>query len=252
MTTKQELAKLEEMKKRMAEMAKRDASAEAATASSPFISLRSGIMTLNGNQLANNEIDCVILTAPIERQYYEGRFDPENPRPPVCFALGTDPRNIIPSPGSEHQQHETCKGCPKDEWGSSEISAKGKACKETRRLILLPADAIESADAVKTSDIACLRPPVTSVKNFSTYTQTVAAAHGVPLFGVLTKIKVVPDAKSQFKTAFSVLSPITDTSILAALMERSAHELEVALASVNDASPPEDEQVEPVVASDKY
>ena len=251
MTAKTELAKLEEMKRQLAEMAKRDASAEAATASSPFISLRNGIMTFNGQQLANNEIDCVILAAPIERQYYSGRFDPDNPRPPVCFALSRDPRDMVPSPASEDQQHQTCKGCPMDEWGSSEVSTKGKACKETRRLILLPVDAIESADSVKTSDIACLRPPVTSVKAFSTYTQTVAAAHSTPLFGVVTKIKVVPDAKTQFKLSFRAVNPV-NLEVMTALMERADHELAVALASVNDATPAEEQESEPVVASDKY
>jgi hypothetical protein len=136
-----------------------------------------------------------------------------------------------PNASSPAPQHATCEGCPKNEWGSSLSGGKGKACRETRRLLLIPADALTSAEAVKTAEVAALRPPVTSLKNYATYVQTVAPTLRRPLLAVISEVAVVPDPKTQFKVTFSMVKAIDDQDVVAALISRSKEEIEKAIAS---------------------
>jgi hypothetical protein len=144
---------------------------------------------------------------------------------------------MAPSPASPAVQHSTCEGCPKNEWGSAPSGGKGKACRETRRLLLIPADSIGSVDAVKAAEVAALRPPVTSLKNYATYAQTLAATLKRPPLGVVSEVSVAPDAKTQFKVVFNMVKAIEDTAVIGALIERAKAEVQKAIESagaIND------------------
>jgi hypothetical protein len=158
---------------------------------------------------------------------------------------------MTPNAAAPQPQHSSCEGCPKNEWGSSPTGGKGKACRETRRLLIIPADAVTSAESVKAAEIAALRPPVTSLKNYATYVQTVAASLRRPPLAVISEIAVVPDAKTQFKVTFNMLKAIDDPDIINALVVRSREEVEKAIASagvVDDSAP----QVEATTESSRF
>ena len=144
-----------------------------------------------------------------------------------------------------------CAGCPKDQWGSATNGGKGKACAEKRRLLVMTADSAVSVDAVNGGEVAALRTPVTSVRGFATYLQKIASTTRRPLSAVVTKISLVPDAKTQFKLNFDFVRTIDDMDVIKALVARSEKELEAAIATAGadeDAAP---EQA-PVEKSGKY
>jgi hypothetical protein len=125
----------------------------------------------------------------------------------------------------------TCEGCPKNEWGSAAGGGKGKACRETRRILMLVPEQAETVDAVATAEVAALRPPVTSLKAFATYLQTIATMIRRPLAGVVTKVSLVPDPRNQFRVQFDFVRKIDDLGVVKALIERGNAEVEKSIAS---------------------
>ena len=236
----------------LAALATESVKAEQASLQTTFLSTKGGTLTYRGDPVANNKLACVILTGPIERLYYSSRYDPTKIVPPDCFAIGTSATEMAPAASAPKPQHSKCDGCPMNEWGSSPTGGKGKACRETRRLLLVPADAISTPDAVKSAEVAALRPPVTSLKNYANYVQTIAATLKRPPLAVISEISVAPDAKTQFKVNFSMVKPIDDTGVIQALIERSKEELEKAVESAGMIAEGDHTQEVAVADSGKY
>ena len=214
-TYESELAKLAEM----------SVKAEKNSAGISFITTSGGTMKYRDNPISGNSLEVVVLASPVERLYYTSRFDPTNSAPPVCFALGSTLTGLKPSHLSETVQSELCESCPKNQWGSATNGGKGKACSEKRRLFLMTSDSISTVDSVGIAEVAALRIPVTSVKGFATYVQTVASTVKRPLAGVVTKVSLVPDPKTQFKIQFTFVKAIEDIEIIKALITRGEREM---------------------------
>lgn len=198
-----------------------------------MISTRNGRMSLQGMPIPGDQIEAVILCSPIERLFYLEKFDGAALVPPDCSAMASLASELKPHASSLHPQNIDCESCPQNVWGSAGEGRKGKACRETRRILFLTSDAVkENGDPGPTPAYA-IRPPVTSLSNFSTYIKTIAMTLKKPLFAVRTRIKLVPDAKSQFKMQFEFISEIKDQATLVALMNRSQKEMVQLLASGN-------------------
>lgn len=114
-------------------------------------------------------------------QFWEGVYDDKNPTPPDCFALGVNPKELIPSQNStDIQSDETCNDCPNNVFGSGQGNAK--ACKNTRLLGLVAGDSESDEDA-----ILKLSASPTSLRNFDAYVQTLATKNLLPI-QVITEI----------------------------------------------------------------
>ena len=233
-------------------MATASVKAEQSGLGAAFLSTKGGVLTYRGNPITGNKLQCVIISAPIERLYYDARYDPTKLVGPKCFAIAPVATGMAPSDRAEGKQHDTCEGCPKNEWGSSPTGGKGKACRETRRLLLIPADSITTVDAVRVAEVAALRPPVTSLKNYSTYVQTVAATLRRPPLAVISEIAVVPDAKTQFKVTFSLVKAIDDMDVIKALMERSETEVQRAIETAGAVNDEQGDGGDAAATSNKY
>lgn len=199
-----------------------------------MISTRAGRMSIKGMPIPNDSVVGIVLCSPIERLFYFGDFDGEKLVAPDCAAMATMASELQPFPSAVHPQHPTCEGCPKDVWGSAstpEKARKGKACRETRRIVFVTADEASSPENVSKIQSYALRPPVTSLANYSAYVKQIAITLRKPLFAVKTKIWLVPDAKSQFKMKFEFVEEIKDTATLIALMNRSQKELGILLSN---------------------
>jgi hypothetical protein len=207
-----ELVNYEEL---LAGMAVQQATLERPSGST--ISTRSGVLSYNGQPCPQNKLDCIIIASVHSNTFYEGAWDPNNLTSPVCFAYSEDGEGMAPHPASAKPQHENCDTCPQNQWGSAGEGKKGKACKNGRVLALIPADT--QPEAVPTAEIAILRPPVTSVKNYQTYVQLLAAKFHRPPLGVITTVGTVPDVKSQYKVTFEDKGPL-DVSIIKPILER--------------------------------
>lgn len=212
-------------------LASQQVEAEKGAGGPVFLSTKGGVLSYRDNPIAGNSLDVIILASPVERLYYTSRYDPTKPEGPACFALGPTLSDLKPNPASLSPQHSQCVGCPKDAWGSSAAGGKGKACSEKRRLLVMTADSITTVDNIKTAEVAALRTPVTSVRPFATYLQTIATTTKRPLSSVITKISIVPDAKTQFKLNFQFVKAIDDMELVRALIARGNVELENAASS---------------------
>ena len=95
-------------------------------------------------------------------------------------------------------------------------------------------------------EVAALRTPVTSVRGFATYLQKIASTTRRPLSAVVTKISLVPDAKTQFKLNFDFVRTIDDMDVIKALVARGEKELEAAIvtAGVEEDAAPEQASAE--------
>ena len=176
------------------------------------ISLQSGVMTYQDVAVENNELICIVADAIHEQVYYDKPFEPGVVNPPACFAYGilepgAPPLTVHPDvPERDYENWGNCKTCQMNQWRKP--PGKGKPCSERRRLAILPW--LEDPKEYENAEIAVLSLPVMSVKNWSNYVNTVAATEQRPSWGVLTKVSVRPDAKSQFRVFFDMVSPLSE------------------------------------------
>ncbi len=194
--------------------------AEASVSTGEWISMKGGQLSYQGNVVPGNKMDVVILAYRLENQFYEGKYDPSQPQAPSCYAFGIDDESLAPHEKSENRQAEACHGCPNNEWGSSE-TGRGKACKNVRRVCVIPADALDNgAEGIKDASWAFLKVSVTSVKGWAGYVNQLAQLSRPPL-AFVTEISVTPDADSKFKVNFNAKESIEDGELIGALLEKA-------------------------------
>jgi hypothetical protein len=124
-------------------------------------------------------LQLVVVDFIAANMFYEGKFDPQNPSPPACFALGENPMQLVPSGNSPNQQSDSCKGCPMNEFGSD---GNGKACKNQRVLAVLPPDAQPDTPMWR------LVVPPTSTKAWDAYVKSVVSMYQMPPVSVVTTV----------------------------------------------------------------
>jgi hypothetical protein len=139
------------------------------------IATKSKEFKLPDGRTSPGPLECVVLDFIWFMVNYPGVFNANNPQQPNCFAIGRDNPDsglLVPHETSADKQGDNCKECPKNQWGSAP-SGKGKACKNQRRLILLPPDANESSEPMT------LYVSPGALKNFDSYVSRLAAEHGI-------------------------------------------------------------------------
>lgn len=202
---------------RLAAMAKESTDQEASVSTGAFISFKAGQLSYQGSPVKGNELDVIVVDSVLENCYYDGDYDPDAPMGPVCYAFGRDDSEMRPHEKSSAPQHATCKGCPHNEFGSAE-KGKGKACKNTRRLAVLPAHPL-TEEALKKAECAFMKLPVTSVKGWAGYVRTLSTLEKLPPLAVVTTVSTVPDPKTQFKVVFQKAGNV-DEKLMPALFQR--------------------------------
>ncbi len=213
---------------KLAAAAVKSASAEKATSGLKGISTRGGILSVDDQPVPGNELDVLVLVAVHENQYHTQAFDPNTPQIPDCYAFGDpnadDPEGgMAPHPEAESPQGDDnglCANCWANEMGSAPVG-RGKACKNVRRLALITADTLASPEDIDETEVRVLKVPVMSVKGWALYIKnTLAEDLKRPYWGVVTTIKVVPDAKSQFRIVFAFKELVDFTDELFEAIER--------------------------------
>jgi len=160
-----------------------------------LISFKGGQLIVDGTPIPGGEAEVHVLAQQAERAYYEGEYDPSKPQVPACYSFDLE----TPHPESSSPQHATCEGCPQNEWGSK---GKGKACRESARVALVPATApIETAPMYQCSF------PISSVGSVKEFIGR--CAQSGKLSGEFkTRLKVVPDPRSFFKASLTPLQTV--------------------------------------------
>lgn len=216
----------------LAKQAEVAAAVEANAGGGQFFSLAGGKLSFNDAPMKDNKMAVIILDTIFENTYYEGRYDPTIPQAPICYAFGRDEKVMEPHKlvvQASNQQcgaSGQCAGCELNEWGSSDVG-RGKACRNSRRLALIPAgnfnghkfELIEDESHFEVASIAYMRLPVTSVKGYASFVKSAAGALKRPPHGIITKVEVVDDDKNQFRVIFEPIMTIPN-ELMGVIMKR--------------------------------
>lgn len=132
----------------------------------------------DGHQ-SNGPEDFVIVDFVARNEFYEDDFDKNNIVPPVCVAIGTNPKKLVAMDSSPSKQCGDCASCPMNAFGSK---GKGKACSNTYVLAVLPPDA--DAD----TPMAILKVSATGMRSFDAFVQHTSRTFQVPPVGVVVSV----------------------------------------------------------------
>lgn len=178
------------------------------------ISTKSGVMSYMGQPVPGNKMNVIILATIFENNFFEGKFDPRNPRNPVCFAFGKPNSDgslppMAPPPQASQRQAESCDRCEWSRWASDpdSPSGKGKRCKEIYKLGVIPVGDLAA------NEMAIFRVPVTSRKNLEVYINACAANAGRPTWGVVTEISLTPHVVKQFEVKFQTTAIVPESEL---------------------------------------
>lgn len=199
----------------MAQQAKAVAKTERASVNR--INFKSGVMTYMDNAIPDNTLDCIVVGFVKENVLYTERYKADVVVPPACFALAMPDEPLIPHEVVAEPFSDRCETCENYKWNTDPGGGRGKACKERRRLAIIPKP--DSLDDIADSEMAIMSIPVMSVKNWANYVNMVAASTARPPWGVVTRVQLVPDAKSQFKVTFNLVDAL-DSEYLPFIHER--------------------------------
>lgn len=214
-----------------------------------FFSFKAGQLTYDDNALPGNQVAVIILADIMENSWYDEPYDANRPMSPKCFAFGHDesemepPADPIDSDPYFERQSDTCATCPRNEWGSAPVG-KGKDCKNVMRIAVIPAgqytasgkgrnvsldyEPYDDPSHFQKADVAFMKLPVMSVKNYAKYVKQIAADMGRPPHGVITNIYVEPDAKSQFAVKFELIDVVPPDLLPIVMKRHSAEEATIA------------------------
>lgn len=215
----------------LAKQAAISAGMEESTASGQFFSTKSGVLSWNDSPIPGNQMAVIILDSILENVFYEGSYNPDTPQGPICFAFGRDDKTLAPHANvftAGTNQSMACHGCPMNEFGTADVG-RGKACRNTRRLALIPAGSfdaqgkfnmVEDPSHYENTAVAFMKLPVTSVKGYAAFVKQLAGGLKRPPHGIVTKVSVVPDVKSQFKVVFEAITKVPN-ELMAVVMKRN-------------------------------
>ena len=221
----------------MAKHAEIAAGMEESSASGQFFSIKAGVLSWNDAPMPNNEMAAIIVDHVLENVYYEGEYDASTPQSPVCFAFGRDEKTMAPHRlcfEAKTAKNDVCgiagqEGCCEfNEWASAD-KGKGKACRNVRRLAMVAAGTfnkdgsfklIEDPAHYESTTIGYMKLPVTSVKGYAAFVKQIAGTLKRPPYGIVTRVKVIPDTVSQFKVIFEALV-VAPNNIIGAIIARN-------------------------------
>lgn len=197
--------------------------AEAEKPTGSYISFKGGRLNIGDTTAPGDRIECIVIHSLHHNKYFSTDYDAKKVVPPDCYAFATEEPDLKPSEKAEDPQggdEGFCAGCPMNEWGSSPKGGRGKACSNSRRVWVLPADVLNDPSKVARVDPLQFDLPVTSVRNFSKFVNDVVPM-GVPPFAVVCEVSVKPHDTTLFQVHFKTLERIKDEAALEQLAMRN-------------------------------
>lgn len=201
LSVKKQTTALAGWEQRLAQEAKDDAARE--ITQGRFISVKGMRFHYNGKEL-QHPLNVVVMDSIYENARYEGDYDPDKPRAPICFAFSRDGKDMRPHELAAKPQSPTCATCHWFKFGTAD-KGKGKGCKNTRRMALMMPGSMKD---IPNAEIVYYRPPVTSVKNWSKYVNGLDSVLKRPAWSVVTALEIKPDGKNQFEVLFHNPQPL--------------------------------------------
>jgi hypothetical protein len=185
------------------------------------ISFKGGDIAIAGEKVAGNKLPVIIVDFACEKAFYGTKFDPQNTKPPICYAMGRDEKDLKPHPQAPEPQAATCAECPHNKFGSADVG-KGKACKDGRRLLCMAGNV--GLDGVQRAEILPALIPPTSLKGWALYLKGLGEI-GRPPFAVLTEIST-KKVETYFHVTFELLGNVpNDLAYLAKQRQAGVEEM---------------------------
>jgi len=185
------------------------------------LSFKGGRISYQGGTVPGNVLDVVVLSAINENNFYRGKYDPNNPASPVCYAFGSptgDDEDMAPHDASPDKQSDHCRDCPQNEWGSAD-TGRGKACKNVVSLAMVTADALDSPEAMAKAEVFYAKLPVTSGKAWKGYVANCGDKHYIQF---VTQLGTEPQGETYLVT-FDAQREV-DGPIMGPLLQKSERE----------------------------
>lgn len=154
------------------------------------ISVKGKQFTLPGQAPNPGPLTCVILDYIWALAHYPSAYNQNKPQDPNCFAIGREkPESgkLVAHETAPAKQGDNCKVCPKNQWKSDPKGGNGRACKNQRRLLIVPVDA--SPDAQPYTIYVSPK----ALKGFDAYIRELQSVHGVDPIQVITEIAFNPN-----------------------------------------------------------
>jgi hypothetical protein len=115
-------------------------------------------------------------------------------------------------------------------WGSDpKPNSRGKACKETRRLVLIPASALTSVEDATKAELAIMDIPVTSGANYRNFVNGLAASAKVPPWITITNVSTERHPTNQFMVTFTPIQVVNNPAIIDVLRKKKEQALALSL-----------------------
>lgn len=185
-----------------------------------FISTRGRRFTFKGDVL-DDPLNVIVLDYAQDFAFFDRAFDPDNPHPPACFALGVcRVEDLMPHEKAPVPQSEACLGCPNNEFGSG--TGKGKACKNQWRLAVVASDDVSG-------DIAMLRISPVGYRPWEGYVKSLERKYGLPPSGVYTELAFDDNQPDFPVVSASFMEQIQDAEVLSIVIERQQEARELLL-----------------------
>lgn len=149
------------------------------------ISTNDKVFTLPDGRILKGPVDFIIVDFTNANMFYDRPYDPNNPSPPACFAIGKIPGEMVPSDNAPDPQSGDCASCWANEFGSR---GNGKACKNSRRLAVMLAE-----DEPGDGDVFTLDVSPTALKAFDAYVNSLSKIQGKAPVQVITEVDFHPE-----------------------------------------------------------
>lgn len=169
-------------------------------------------MLPNGVKTAG-PLELVVIDFNSQYKFWEGAYDKDSIKPVACFAIGDNPRAMAPSPNSPIKQATSCQVCPMNMY-KSDTNGKGKACKNSRVMVVMPPDGDED------TPLWLLATSPTATKDFDSFVEGVKRVFQLPPVGVIVTVGF-DDSETYAKLTFSDPKPNPNIGAHFARMEEA-------------------------------
>lgn len=153
--------------------------------SSNKISTKGKLFTLPNGRSSPGPMQCIVLDWVAVNMIYKGGYNPNVRQPPLCWAIAKNLDELKPSDKVAEPQAPDCATCPKNAWGSG-AGGKGKACKNQRRLLIVPPNFAEGDEPMS------LYVSPTGLKSWNAYVNKLAKEQQKLPIQVVTEIAFDP------------------------------------------------------------
>lgn len=193
------------------QLARQNQAAQGLRSGGSYIGFKNAQLKVDGITIPENQLNVRVLSVISERAWYSKDFDADAVQVPDCYALD----DTVPHSDAGNPQADHCGDCQYNKWGSAP-RGKGKACRESARVIVVPANV-----PVNVAQMYTTKVPVTSLSTVTSFTSRCGQAN--KLMGeFVTKLSVVEDKKSFFKVHLAPVEVTQDMDMAALLKAQNA------------------------------